>query len=281
MSSVPPARSTRVGALDSMRMGSGRERLLGRASRTGNAITDQERMVFFFLGLLGIGFEAAAAAGFVHAGGADDDQLFTLEEALGVHRGIAAAHANGEQLSDFFGDGEKAGHRLEGAAAIISVEAGDDDALAEISELGADVHDFVAEELRFVDADDFGARLDFFHDFRGFVDAVGRDPQAGVRDDFVGSVALVDGGLEDLHALARKFRAAQAADQLFAFAGKHRADDDLDPAHIALDNVHRSLLVYNSSVPYIIAQRRPRGTFLNCRRARRPRARRCERLPGG
>src|SRR5229473_384393 len=243
MSSVPPARSTRVGALDSMRMGSGREGLLGRASRTGSAITDHERDFFFFAGHLGIGLEAAAAAGFVHAGGADDDELFAVEKTLRVHRGIAAAHADGQQLGDFFGDGEKAGHGLEGAAAIIGVEASHDDAFAEISELGADVHDLVAEELRFVDADDFGAWLDLFHDFGGFVDAVGGDAQAGVRDNFVDGIAFVDGGLEDLHALARKFRAAQAADQFFAFAGKHRADDDFDPAHIAFDDVHRTLLV--------------------------------------
>src|SRR5713101_3761057 len=138
MSSVPPARSTRVGALDSMRMGSGREGLLARASRTGSAITDQERDFFFFAGLLGIGLEAAAAASFVHSRGADDDQLFAVEKALGVHRGIAAAHADGEQLGDFFGDGEKAGHGLEGSAAIIGVEAGDDDALAEVGEMGAE-----------------------------------------------------------------------------------------------------------------------------------------------
>src|SRR2546427_5643679 len=37
--------------------------------------------------------------------------------------------------------------------------------------------------------------------------------------------SFVDGRLEDLHALAGDLRAAQAADQLLALAGKHRADD--------------------------------------------------------
>src|SRR6266446_2114972 len=59
-----------------------------------------------------------------------------------------------------------------------------------------------------------------------------------MRNDFVGGVTFVDGRLEDLHALARDLRAAQAADQLFALAGKHRADYDFDPAHIAFDDVH-------------------------------------------
>jgi hypothetical protein len=44
-----------------------------------------------------------------------------------------------------------------------------------------------------------------------------------------------------LHALARNFGAAQAANQFLAFAGKHRADDDFDPAHVAFDNVHAYL----------------------------------------
>src|SRR5579864_88298 len=242
MSSVPPARSTRVGALDSMRIGSELERLLARATRSRHAITDQERNFFFFARQLGIRLEAAPAARFVHARGAHDDQLFALDQALRVHRGIAAAHANGQQLGDFFGDGQKARHRLEGAAAIIGVQASDDHPLAQIGELAADVHDFVAKELRFVDTDHFRARLDLFHDFRSFEDVVGGDAQARMRDDFVGGVALVNGRLEDLHALAREFRAAQAADQLFALAGKHRADHHFDPAHIALDDVHSSLL---------------------------------------
>ena len=59
-----------------------------------------------------------------------------------------------------------------------------------------------------------------------------------MRNNLVGSVAFVDGRLEDLHTLAGDLRAAQAADQLLALAGKHRADDHFDPAHIAFDNVH-------------------------------------------
>src|SRR6202790_3091915 len=211
---------------------------LGGSGAGGAGAGHQGRRVFFFFRERGIGLEAAATARFVHAASADDDQLFAFDHALGVHRGIAAADTNGEQFSDFFGDREQPGHRLERAAAIIGVESGDDDALAEIGELGADVDDFIAEELRFVDADDFGARLDFVHDFGGFGDVVGGNAEAGVGDDLVGGVAFVDGGLEDLHALARNFGAAQAADQLFALAGKHRADHHFDPAHIAFDDVH-------------------------------------------
>src|ERR1700680_735636 len=109
MSRVPPARSTRVGALDSMRIGPReRDRLLTRAPHSRDAITDQERDFFFSFGLLGIGFKAAAAASFVHARGADNYQLFALDQSLRVHRGISAAHADGKQLGDFFRDGQEA-----------------------------------------------------------------------------------------------------------------------------------------------------------------------------
>jgi len=92
--------------------------------------------------------------------------------------------------------------------------------------------------LGFVDADNFRARRQLIHYFRSFADVVGRNTEAGMRDNFVGGIALVDSRLENLNALARNLGAAQAADQLFTFAGKHRADDDFDPTHVALDDVH-------------------------------------------
>jgi hypothetical protein len=41
------------------------------------------------------GLEVGAAAGFVEAGGAYDDELLALAEALGVDGGLAADHADG------------------------------------------------------------------------------------------------------------------------------------------------------------------------------------------
>jgi len=116
--------------------------------------------------------------------------------------------------------------------------AGDDHALAEVRELGTHIHHLIAKELRFVDADNFRTRRQLFQDFGGFEDVVRGNAEAGMRHDFVGGVAFVDGRFEDLHALARDLRAAQPTDQLLALAGKHRADDDFDPAHIAFDDVH-------------------------------------------
>ena len=71
---------------------------------------------------------------------------------------------------------------------------------------------------------------------------LGRDAQLAVRDDVVVGVARVDRRLEDLHALAGDLRAAQAADELFALAAEHAADDDLDPARRrGADDVHAEL----------------------------------------
>src|SRR6267143_3805414 len=215
---------------------------------------DELRAVLLLLRESGIGLEAAAAAGFVCSHRTNDDQLFTFDEALGVDSGIAAADANGKQLGDFLGDGKEARHGFERAAAIIGIQTGDDHALAEIREFGANIHDLIAKELRFVDADDFRARRQLFHDLGSFEHVVRRNAQARMRHDLVGGVTLVDGRLEDLHTLARDFRAAQPPDQLFALAGKHRADDDFDPAHIAFDDVHgrssqNQLSVFSSQYP--------------------------------
>src|SRR5258705_2595237 len=85
------------------------------ASGGGAVAGDELRAVLFFLREGGIGFEAAAAAGFVGAHGADDDELFALNEALGVNGGDAATDTDGKGLGDFFRDGEEDRARVAGA----------------------------------------------------------------------------------------------------------------------------------------------------------------------
>jgi hypothetical protein len=92
-----------------------------------------------------------------------------------VHRGISAADANSQQLGDFFGDGQQTRHWLEGASHEIGVEARDDHSLAEIGHFGANIEQAFAEELAFVDAHDFGARLDFFEDVFRRADEIGSE----------------------------------------------------------------------------------------------------------
>src|SRR5712664_2262639 len=209
------------------------------AAGGGGAVAGNElRAVLLLLGERGIGLKAAAASGFVGAQCADNNQVFAIDKPLRVNRGIAAADADRQQLGDFFGAGKETRHGFKRAAAIIGIQTSDDHAFAEIRELGANIHYLIAKEWRFVDADALRARRQLFHYFGGFEHAVLKNAEARMLHDFVGSVAFVDGRLEDLHALARDLRATQAADQLLAFAGKHRADDDFDPAHIAFDDVH-------------------------------------------
>jgi hypothetical protein len=55
----------------------------------------------------------------------------------------------------------------------------------------------------------------------------------------IGCVSGVHGGLENLHPLPGNLRAAQAADQLFALAAEHAADDDFNPTRIGgSNNIH-------------------------------------------
>src|ERR1700678_4580584 len=59
-----------------------------------------------------------------------------------------------------------------------------------------------------------------------------------MRHDPALGIALVDHGFEDLDTLPRNLRATQPANQLFALAGKHRPDDDFDPAHVSFHDIH-------------------------------------------
>ena len=95
-----------------------------------------------------------------------------------------------------------------------------------------------SEEIGFVDADHLGAPVHLFQDFFGAGDDGRLHALVAVGDDFVGGIAVVEGGFENLHSFAGDLGAAQAADQFLALAGKHRAADDLDPSDVAGDDVH-------------------------------------------
>src|SRR5258708_36262787 len=104
------------------------ERWLSAAG--GPVAGDELRAVLLFLREGGIGLEAAAAAGFVGAHCADNNQVFAIDEPLRVNRGIAAAHADRQQLGDFFGDGEDAWHGVKPPAATIGIPTTDAHAFA-------------------------------------------------------------------------------------------------------------------------------------------------------
>src|SRR5260221_1974442 len=97
-----------------------------------------------------------------------------------------------------------------------------------------------------------------------------------MRHDFIRRVAFVDRGLENLHALSRKLRAAQAPNHLFALAGEHWPDHHFDPAHIAFDDIHarpsvplscrRTFLCTRAAVHLSIIERRERRDHRDAKR---------------
>ena len=155
-----------------------------------------------------------------------------------MHCGVAAAHADGQQFGNLLSNGQEARDGLKRPAQVIRVQAGDDHALAHVRELHADFHQLLAQKLPFVNADDFGARLDSLQYLDGGAHVVRADTQSRVRNDFVHGVTLIDHRLENLHTLAGNLRAPQSPDQLLALAREHGADDHLDPAHVAFNDVH-------------------------------------------
>ena len=173
---------------------------------------------------VGEGFEVGAAAGFVEAGGADDYEFLALAEALGVDGGGAADHADGGEFGDLIGEGHEVGDWAEGLVCEGGVEAGEDDALAEVDEFHGEMGDARIEELDFVEADD----VDFV-DVAGFEEldfkAVGCWSYDGgvvglgaVAGDGGAVVAEVDVGFEAGDALAGDAGALEAADEFFGFS---------------------------------------------------------------
>jgi hypothetical protein len=186
--------------------------------------------------LVGEGLEVRAAASFVEAGCAYDDELLALAEALGVNGRSAADHADGGEFGDFVGECHEVGDGAEGLVGEGGVEASKDDALAEVNEFHGEMSDSGVEELNFVEADDVD-----------LVDSVGLEELCfeavgcwgydcgivglgAVAGDGGAVVAEVDVGLEAGDALAGDAGAFEAADELFGFAGEHGAGDYFDAA---------------------------------------------------
>ena len=183
--------------------------------------------------------EVEAAAGFVEAGSAYDDQLLRLAEALGVDGGLAAGHADGGELGDLVGEGHEVGHGAEGLVGEGCVEAGEDDALAEVYELEGEWNDIHVEELDLVEAYDVNL-VDFVFGEEVFAEAVagGSDDGGvvgllGVAGDGGAVVAEVDVGLVAGDALLCDAGALEAADELFGLAGEHGTGDDFHATGVA------------------------------------------------
>ena len=148
--------------------------------------------------------------------------------------GGAADHADGGEFGDLVGEGHEVGDGAEGLVGEGGVEAGEDDALAEVNEFQGEMGEVVVEELDFVEADDvdlvdavgveeLGLKPVGCGGYDGGVVGVG-----AVAGDGGAVVAEVDVGLEAGYALTGDAGALEAADEFFGFAGEHGAGDDFD-----------------------------------------------------
>lgn len=183
-------------------------------------------------------FKAPAAAGFVHAGRADDNKVLAFEEALRVFGGVAATHADGEGFSDGLSEGEEFGHGREGAAEVIRIEARNQNLFAAIGKLLRNFNQLGTHEIRFVEANNLRPPVEQRQNFAGILDHLRGHAGVGMGDDFLGGVAVVNGWLKHLNAFARDLGPAEAANQLFTLTGKHRPANDFDPADVACHNIH-------------------------------------------
>ena len=180
--------------------------------------------------------EMGAAAGFVEAGCSYDDEFLALAESLGMDGGLAAGHADGGEFGDLVGERHEVRDGAERFVGKGGVEAGEDDALAEVDELKGELDDVVVEELDLVDADDVdfvnfaGGEEVFAQPIAGRGDSRGVVRLRAMAGDGGAVVAEIDVGLVTGDALAGDAGSLESADEFLRFTGKHGACDDLDAA---------------------------------------------------
>jgi hypothetical protein len=87
------------------------------------ASTNGGEFELFGVMLVEEGLEVGAAASFVEACSAYDNELLALAEALGVDGRLAADHADGGEFCDLVGDGHEGGDGAEGLGVEGSIEA--------------------------------------------------------------------------------------------------------------------------------------------------------------
>ena len=192
-----------------------------------------------------------AAAGFVEAGGAYDDELLALAEALGVDGGLAADHADGGELGDLVGEGHEVGDGAEGLGGEGGVEAGHEDAFAEVDQLDAEGDDGSSKNWT---SSMPMTSISLSWGKSGFAEALDGGDGGGVvgllavAGDGGAVVAEVDVGLVAGDALAGDAGALEAADELFGLAGEHGAGDDFEAAGGGCGHVRRALFGWSLAI---------------------------------
>src|ERR1700694_4820159 len=142
-----------------------------------------------------------------------------------------AEHTDRMELVDHLRDRHQVGHRAERLPAKVRVRSGDNDSPAPTRQRGHQRDDSLIHELRFVDRDHVGHRVDLLGDLRGRVGGNGLDSATIVaRNGIDTRMPGVEMGLEHLHPFPRYDRASHAANELFALAAEHHTGNDFDPS---------------------------------------------------
>ena len=171
---------------------------------------------------------AETAPSLVHFLCPDGDDRLVTDYFLGPGSGLAANDADGLELSNAFGDGQKFRHGSERLTAKIHVEARTDHAHSAVSELITDVDDRVVEELNFIDADNPRIIFHSVEDLTCVSHGNGKDAIRIVRLDVIFAVTIIDFRFENLNFLATVLSALDAPHEFFRLPAKHTSADDLD-----------------------------------------------------
>ena len=156
------------------------------------------------------------------------DALVRRDDPLRLRRRAPADDADGGDLRDRVGHGEKLRDRLEGLAEIVLIEAGHDHAQPAGGEHLADLDERSAQELRLVDPDHPRLGVEGIEDLGGRRRRRARGSSGRHERRSSRARDVCRSGFEGLDLLAGDRRAAEAADELLALAAEHAAADDFD-----------------------------------------------------
>ena len=142
---------------------------------------------------------------------------------------IAAVLTDGVHFGDVLRHGQQIGHRAEGLAPEVHIQARHNNPQAAQGQHLTDLRQVLIKELCLVYADDVDA-IGQLQQAAGVLDGRGEDVVGIVGHHFGLIVARIHLGLEDFHPLIGNFGALQAADQFLGLTGKHGPADDFYPS---------------------------------------------------
>jgi hypothetical protein len=153
-------------------------------------------------------------------------------EPLRPVRRRTAADTDGKRFCDVFRDGQQLGHGIERPGAIVLIEPGNDHPLSLISHLIANLDQVEIKKLGFIDSDNLRLTFEPSQNLRGCRNEFRFYFHIAVADDVILAEAVIQPGLEDLHALLCNLGSPKSADQFLALSTEHAAADHFDRTEV-------------------------------------------------